>query len=178
MQINDVIDALNSSASQRRTPPMPPSQETDDGRIIFRDGLICVILTPVMHNNEIELSLEIGGSLEKFSEDAVQHWLGSSIHAYMFSDNTVMKVANDVVDVVFNIFRRFHEDAEFSIHGLKTADREVSENSERNWLREMAEKAWELRNYKAAVEFYTKLDSSLSKVEEKRLELARRHLAE
>lgn len=173
VEIKDVIEALKSSAARRNVSLIPHPSETADGRVLFSKHSVNVFLTPVMHTNEIEVSAEIKGVPGRISGDTIQAWLGEPIHAYMFSDKTVEKVSDDIIDSISRLYARFQNNFELAIEGLEATSRMLSEESERNWLREEADKAWKSRRYNETIALYDKLGNHLSASEEKRVKIAR-----
>ena len=172
--------ATNSliSWARRDAPHLPAPVVIENEKLLFHKSSVSVYATTVLNKNEIELSVEINDRALKYSEDAVQEWLGDPLHAYMFNEKTVDHAAREVVGVIQRVFQRFEDSLEASLKGLEAASARLSEESERGWIREQVDEAWRLHRYKEVVELFSRLGRGLSKAEEKRFEIARRRLSD
>lgn len=169
-----ILDSLISSSMTRDVATVPRPVVVEERTALFRQGSASVYATPVLHTNEIELSLELPDREKCFRQDAIQAWLGQPIRAYLFNDGTIERAARDVVDTIESLFRKLGGETEPQFAALEAAGDKLSDESLRNWMREEADHAWKTGRYEDAAELYKKLSPTLSKLEAKRLDMSKR----
>jgi len=154
------------------------AQADGRGGFVVAGHGVSLRLRGVPATNEIEWEMEAPDwETNYIGADVIQEWRGEPLRACQFNESNFREVARLVCEQARPALHAFRHDKGAMLVALAEAEARIVDRSRLARLRDEAGAAWERGDHSRVVELLSQMQRSLSPVETKRLQIARRKLS-